>query len=186
MKIKLAKKYFAYVSKHFPVMCASGAFPLLPPVTDAAKHLDRLDDLSKKNISRHVVALNTFKQNFLNAADKAKTPEQKAQAHALALNAGGAAAELDSVRTWAKEPGLYLQVAFTGLDQAADLPARNEKERQKRFIKRLRDIPLLLAYAPDNIEAVSTASRGAAQTMIRDCGVSLESLRADGGNRPAT
>lgn len=176
MKIKLAKKYFAYVSKQFPVMCASGAFPLLPPVTDAAKHLDRLDDLSKKGISRHVVALNKFKQDFLNEADKAKTPGQKAQAHALALSASGAAAELDSIRTWAKEPELYLQVAFTGLDQAADLPARNEKERQKRFIKRLRDIPLLLAYAPDNIEAVSATSRGAAQTMVRDCARYLTDL----------
>ena len=57
MKTELDKRYFAYVTRHFPVMCASGGFPLLPPATDAAKWLDRLDDLSGKGIAKHVLAL---------------------------------------------------------------------------------------------------------------------------------
>ena len=80
MKAKLAKKYFSYVAKNFPVMCASGAFPMLPPVTDAAKHLDRLDDLSRRAMTKHIAALNGFKQDFLNAAAKTQMPEIKAQA----------------------------------------------------------------------------------------------------------
>jgi hypothetical protein len=176
MKAKLARKYFTYVSKHFPVMCASGAFPMLPPAMDAAKHLDRLDDLSRRDLTKHVTVLAGFKQDFLSAAAKAKTPEIKAQAHALALSAGGAATELDSILTQARGPEIYLQVAFTGLEQAADLPAKNDKARQKRFIRRLRDIPDLLAHALNNVETVNPASRGAAQTMIRDCARYLTDL----------
>ena len=179
MKIKLARKYFAYVSKHFPVMCASGAFPLLPPVTAAAKHLDRLDDLSGKGLAGHIVALNGFREDFLNAAAKAKTPELQAQAQGLALSASAAATELDAIRAQAKGPELYLLVAFTGLEQAADLPAKNGKERQKRFIKRLREVPGLLACAPDVIETVTAAGRGTAQTMIRDCARYLTDLASN-------
>ncbi|WP_319542374.1 DUF885 family protein [uncultured Pseudodesulfovibrio sp.] len=176
MKIKLANKYFAYLAKHFPVMCASGAFPLMPPAADSAKWLDRLDDLSRKGIAKHSTALNRFKNDFLTAATKANSPESAAQAQALALSASGVITELDSIRTWERAPELYLQVAFTGLEHAATMPAKNERTRQKRFIKRLRDIPGLLRHAPTNIEAISAASRGNSQTMIRDCARYLTDL----------
>ncbi len=176
MKIKLTSRYFAYMGKHFPVMCSSGAFPLLPPVADAANRLDRFDDLSKKGISRHVAKLTKFKRDFNAAESKAKTPEDRAVANALALSASGAIAELDGIRSWQKSPEVYLQVAFTGLVQASEMPSKTEKEREKRFIKRLKALPSLLAIAPHNIEAISTTSRGIAQTMVRDCARYLTEL----------
>jgi hypothetical protein len=176
MKPAVAKKFFAYLAKHYPVMCASGAFPLMPPVTDASKWLDRLDDLSGRSIARHVAALTTFRQNFLAEAEKSSDPAEKARAHALAMNAGGAIAELDGIRAWEHAPELYLQVAFTGLEQAADLPAKNDRARQKRFISRLKAVPALLAQATGNIEAAAPASRATSQTMIRDCARYLTEL----------
>jgi len=176
MKNKLAKKYFIYLAKHFPVMCASGAFPLMPPVAESSKWLDRLDDLSRKGITKHIVALNRFKNDFLTAASKADTPDSAAQAQAFALNASGVITELDSIRSWEKAPELYLQIAFTGLEQAVTMPAKSERIRQKRFVKRLKDIPSLLAQAPNNIEMISASSRGDSQTMIRDCARYLTDL----------
>jgi len=176
MKIKSAGKFFSYVAKQFPVMCASGAFPLLPPVAEASKWLDRLDDLSQKGIAKHVTKLIRFKKDFIAAEAKAETIEDRAQARALALSASGAITELDGIRTWEKAPALYLQVAFTGLDQAAAMPAKSEKVRQKRFLKRLKAIPALLEQAPANIEAISPSSRATAQTMIRDCARYLAEL----------
>nr|WP_287410921.1 DUF885 family protein [Pseudodesulfovibrio sp.] len=176
MKIKLAKKYFAYLAKHFPVMCASGAFPLLPPATESSEWLDQLDDLSRKGIAKHSVALKRFRDDFLAAASKADTPDSAAQAQAFALSASGVITELDSIRTWEKAPELYLQIAFTGLEQTVTMPAKNERTRQKRFIKRLRGIPSLLAHAPINVEAISASSRGDSQTMVRDCARYLTDL----------
>ena len=176
MKIKAADKYFAYVGKHFPVMCASGAFPLMPPVAEAARWLDRFDDLSAKGIARHCAKLTKFKGDFETLATKTDHPPIRAAARALALSAGGAAAELESIRTWEKAPELYLQVAFTGLDHAAAMPSSNQRAREKRFIKRLKGLPALLRLAPDNIEAISATSRSTAQTMIRDCARFLTEL----------
>ena len=176
MKPAAAKKFFAYLAKHYPVMCASGAFPLMPPATDVSKRLDRLDDLSGPSIVRHVAALDTFRKNFLAAADAAPDPADKAQAHALAMTAAGAVAELDGIRAWEHAPEIYLQVAFTGLEQAADLPAKSDRARQKRFISRLKAIPALLVHATENIEAASTSSRATSQTMIRDCARYLTEL----------
>ena len=176
MKNKTAKKFFAYVAKHFPVMCASGAFPLMPPVSDSSKWMDRLDDLSSKGIERHLTVLNGFKTDFLTAADRAAGQEEKAEALALALSVSGAITELHDIRAWERAPEHYLLVAFTGLEQAADMPAKSDRLRQKRFIKRLRSIPALLEYAPGNIETISATSRATSQTMIRDCARYLTEL----------
>jgi hypothetical protein len=73
------------------------------------------------------------------------------------------------VRDWERSPELYLLVAFTGLEQAVDMPGKTQAAREKRFIKRLKAIPGLLAHGPDNIETVSHAARARTQTMIRDC-----------------
>jgi len=169
MKLKAAGKFFAYVGKHFPVMCASGAFECMPPVNEAARWLDRLDDLSKSGMAKHAVRLKKFAQEFEAARAKAETPLDRAMARALAISAGWAASELEQVRTWEKAPEMYLQVAFTGLEQAVSLPSADAASREKRFLKRLRAIPDLLAQGPKNIEALSPASRASAQTMIRDC-----------------
>ena len=176
MKNKIAKKFFAYLAKHYPVMCASGAYSMMPPVTESSKWLDRLDDVSRRGILTHVDSLLAFRRDFLAAADKTKDPAERAENLALALSAGGAATELDGNRQWERSPEFYLQVAFTGLEQAADMPAKNDKVRQKRFIKRLRAIPALLANAPENIEATTSTSRATSQTMIRDCARYLTDL----------
>ncbi len=148
----------------------------MPPVAEAANHLDRFDDLSKKGITKHVAKLIKFQRDFELAEAKAETHAERATARALALSASGVIIELDSIRTWEKAPGLYLQVAFTGLDQAVDLPSKSAKAREKRFLKRLKAVPNLLELASENVEAISPTSRATAQTMIRDCARFLTEL----------
>jgi len=176
MKPRAASKYFSYIAKAFPVMCASGAFPHMPPVADAAKWLDRYDDLSKKGIAKHTDKLKIFLKDFQTAETKANTPEERITARALALSVSCAITELDGIRAWEKSPALYLQIAFTGLDHAVDMPSKNDRAREKRFIKRLKAIPALLKLAPENIEAISPTSRALAQTTIRDCARFLTEL----------
>ncbi len=176
MKIRIAGKYFSYVAKAFPVMCASGIFPYFPPVTDAAKWLDRYDDLSAKGIVKHVAKLKKFQQEFTTLASNADSMKEQAVARALKLNVNGVITELEQICTWKKSPALYLQIAFTGLSHAADMPSKNERTRLKRFIKRLRALPMLLELAPQNIEATTPTHRALAQTMIRDCARFLKEL----------
>ena len=127
----------------------------MPPVTEASKWLDRFDDLSQKGIAKHIAKLTLFKSDFMDAEAKGTTLEEQSQARALALSVSGVITELNFIRAWEKNPELYLEIAFTGLEQAVAMPAKSEKVRQKRFLKRLKDIPGLLKLAPTNIEAVS-------------------------------
>ncbi|WP_419785515.1 DUF885 family protein [Pseudodesulfovibrio sp.] len=179
MKMKAAGKYFAYVGKHFPVMCASGAFEFLPPVNEAARWLDRFDDLSQSGLAKHATRLRKFQKEFDIARSGATTDLERATARALTISAGWAASVLDLVRPWERAPEFFLQVAFTGLEQAVTLPSKDTAAREKRFVKRLRGIPALLDLAPQSIEAVSPTSRGTAQTMIRDCARFLSGLERD-------
>jgi hypothetical protein len=176
MKIRAAGKYFSYIGKNFPVMCASGAFSLMPPVAEAGARLDKYDDLSQKGIANHVAKLRKFRSEFEQAAHNAESPSDKATANALARSAACAIAELDTIRTWENSPAMYLQVAFTGLSQATDMPCDSTRVREKRFLKRLKAIPALLATAATNVQAISPAKRSLAQTMIRDCARYLNEL----------
>lgn len=176
MKIRAAGKFFSYLAKSFPVMCASGAFPLFPPVTEASKYLNRLDDLSVKAINKHVVKLNHFKRDFLAFEAKASTFEERAVARGLLLCVNGVIVELDSVRAWEKRPEIYLQIAFSGLEQAVFMPSKNEKVRHKNFLKRLKAAPEMLRLASVNVESISSSHRAAAQTMVRDCARYLTEL----------
>jgi hypothetical protein len=176
MKIAAAAKYFSYIGKMYPVMCASGTFHMMPPVKDAAKWLDRYDDFTTRGIAKHVTKLKKFQQDFEHAESKAANLLDRATARALSLSASCAIMELDIIRTWEKSPALYLQLAFTGLEHAASMPSKNSRAREKRFLKRLKAVPSMLKLAAENVESVSTAERALAQTMIRDCARYLSDL----------
>ncbi|SOB59680.1 conserved protein of unknown function [Pseudodesulfovibrio profundus] len=168
-KFETADRFFAYIGKYYPVMCSSGAFPLMPPVADAANWLDRYDEVNAKAIAKHLVKLKKFRSDFETMEIKGGAVANRATAHALAMCASAAIAELEIIRTWETSPDFYLRIAFTGLDQAMNMPAKSDRVREKRFLKRLKAIPALLAEAENNIEAVTPTARGRAQTMIRDC-----------------
>jgi len=176
MQTKLVGKYFSYLAKNFPVMCTSGVFQLMPPVSDAAKYLDSYDDLSSKGIAKHVDKLRRFQKEFTEATARAGTVQERSVGEALCLSVSCVLAELDIIRTWEKSPALYLQVAFIGLEQATILPSKTERLREKRLTKRLKAVPSFLALAQANIESVSTSERALAQTMVRDCARSLSAL----------
>ncbi|WP_243545239.1 DUF885 family protein [Pseudodesulfovibrio tunisiensis] len=178
MKSKLADKYFAYLAKHFPVMCASARFSFMPAVRTSADRLDRLEDFSQSSIRSRMAKIRKFKNLFEAEQAKADTVEDRAKAEILAQNASGILTEFEQAQTWRKAPELYLSVAFTGLAQCQDMPAETDSVRARRMAKRLVKIPGFLSRVARNVEAISHSSRAAAQTLVRDCARFLNTLES--------
>ena len=64
---ELADRYFEYVAKQFPVMCASDEFHFLPRAQAACRYYDRLEDLEAGSIENCLQA-RTYLDQDLGAA----------------------------------------------------------------------------------------------------------------------
>lgn len=177
MKQGIIKRYFAYLAKAFPVLCASGDFRFLPAAAHAHKLLDRLEDFSQKTVERHIAKLSGFLRDFEKQAERTIGGDHE-MAKAMVTNVRGVLLELSESKSWEKDPALYLKTAFTGIHHALALPAKNDRERTRRTMKRLRAVPAFLGQVEQNIEAVTPVSRAQAQTMIRDCARYLQVVGA--------
>lgn len=178
MKQGLIKRYFSYLAKSFPVLCASGDMRFLPAAARADGLLDRLEDFSPRAVERHVSKLNGFLADFNKVADRNIGVEHE-RAVAMATNVSGVLLELSTSQSWRKDPSLYLKIAFTGIHHALSLPAKSERIRTRRTIKRLRAVPEFLGQVEENIETITQLSRSLAQTMIRDCARYLQQISAE-------
>ncbi len=62
--IDLAQRYFSYLAKRFPVMCASDEFPFLPRAEEASQYYNRLDNFEAGSINESTMALKEFQNKF--------------------------------------------------------------------------------------------------------------------------
>jgi len=179
MKTGIIKRYFSYLAKAFPVLCASGDIPYLPAAAKAHDLLDRLEDFSPRTIDRHVAKITSFLKDFEKIADS-NIGIGNEQGKAMATNARGVLLEFSGAESWRKDPSLYLKTAFTGIHHALTLPAKSEKARVKRTMKRLRAVPGFLGQTEENIVMVTPETKAVSQTMIRDCARYLQELGKSG------
>lgn len=175
MKQGPIKRYFAYLAKSFPVLCASGDCRFFPAAAEAADQLDRLEDFSPRSIERHEARIRKFLEEFEAVSNKTLGWE-KTQADAMAQNARSVLFELTKSRPWANAPLVYLQTAFNGIHHALSMPAKNDRKRLQRTVKRLKASALLLEQARENVEMVTPLHRGACQTMTRNCARYLQQI----------
>ncbi|GEM_PF-935646 len=173
-----AKRYFNFMGKAFPVLCASGKLTFIPSSHKAASCMDRFEDFSTRSMAKKREILEGFLKTFEECAAKASGKE-KALNNALAANVRGVLLELFQVRPWETLPQIYPLIAFTGVYHALTLPMDNQRKRLGNLCKRLRAIPPFLAQVQDNVETVTPFNRGTAQTMTRHCARYLKEITVD-------
>ena len=167
--IKSALRYFEYLAKKFPVMCASDEFHFLPRVQAAGRYYDRLDNLEADAICECLADLKQFQKEFNLAISLENDLEKRIDLELLNANIAGILIEFEKSRSWRHNPLLYLKIAFIGLDHALTKPAKEQKERIERTNARISAIPRLLNQAMDNIDSIPESYHQAASTMLNDC-----------------
>jgi len=166
---KLALQYFDYLSRRFPVMCASDEFHFLPRAENANRYYDQLEDFDSNAIVEFIFKIKEFQQTFGLLAVREEYFENRIDLEILEANAAGILIEFESIQSWQHNPLLYLKIAFIGFDHALTKPAATDEERLDRTIARLSAIPQLLHQAIENIGAVPETYHQAARAMVEDC-----------------
>ncbi len=165
---QLARSYFNYLARRFPVMCASDEFHFIPRAQDAAGYYHRLEDLDASVIDECVEQLNGFCREFSRLRADETDLEKTIDLELLNANAKGIAIELNQNRVWRHNPLLYLKIIFIGIDHAFNKPFDHPKERQERILERMSSIPRLLNQAACNLDRVPESYYHSAKAMLQD------------------
>ena len=121
--IEHAVRYFDYLAKRFPVMCASDEFHFLPRAQAASRHYDALDNLDAELVKGSLSKLKEFQREFRLLYTHDQSSETRIDLELLQGNVAGILLELEQKKIWKHNPLLYLKIAFIGLDHALTKPA---------------------------------------------------------------
>jgi uncharacterized protein (DUF885 family) len=135
--------YLAYLHEVLPTQASLDGVHL---------HDDHLEDLSRPAIEAHVRALSGFSRR-LHQIDPQLLPSTEKVEHAIvAANVEARMHDLESVRTWERDPKLYSDLIASSLASQALFAYAPEAERARRVVSKLRQIPRLVQAARDNIK----------------------------------
>ena len=170
---ELAFRYFDYLAKCFPVMCASDEFDFLPRAQRASQYYDQVDNLNADAIDECLFTLSQFQNEFNLLAINQNDLEKLTDLELLKANVAGILIEFEKKQSCRHNPLLYLKVAFIGLDHALTKPASELEERTERALARLSAIPGLMQQGIDNIDSIPKTYHQAGLAMLSDCKVYL-------------
>jgi len=115
-------------------------------------HDDLLEDLSRPAVDAHIRALSGFGRR-LHQIDPSNLRGPEAVDHPIvAANIEGRMFELETVRTWERNPQIYADAIASSLVSQALFAYAPEADRARRIVSKLRQVPRLVQAARDNVK----------------------------------
>src|SRR5688572_22718533 len=115
-------------------------------------HDDLLEDLSRAAIDAHIRALSGFGRRLHQIETAQLPPVEQVEHRIVAANIEGRMYELETLRTWDRNPNIYADILGTSLASQALFSYAPEPERARRVVSKLRQVPRLVQAARENIK----------------------------------
>lgn len=125
--------------------------PTLATFDGVHTHDDHLDDLSRASIEESVRRLNDFGRRLAAINPDSLTADEKLDRPWLELSIKGRTHELESIRTWERNPQHYADLIAASLASQALFDHAAPTDRARRVVSRLRQVPGLLRAARANV-----------------------------------
>ena len=135
--------YLAYLYEVYPSQASVDGVHL---------HDDLLEDLSRSAIDAHTHALAGFSRRLYQIDPTHLSPTEQVEHPIVASNIEARMFELESVRTWDKNPQIYAELIGKSLAGQALFAYAPEAERARRVVSKLRQVPRLVQAARDNVK----------------------------------
>src|SRR5215471_15385233 len=139
----LVDDYLAYLQEVLPTQASLDGVHL---------HDDLLEDLSRPAIDAHVRALSGFGRRLHQIDPALLTGVEQVEHPLVAADAEGRMYELETIRTWERNPQLYADILGASLASQALFAYAPEPERARRVVSKLRQVSRLVQAARDNIK----------------------------------
>ena len=170
--LTLSEDYFSLLARSLPVCCLSDEFHFMPRVELARFHQAETDCLDRsflEELFRKVAAWRAQLGTLAEGEDPGLVGLLGQSMDCLLLH-------WETLALWRRDPGLYLKVAFIGLDQAMSWPFEDDEERRALYRARLDGISRLLAWGIGQLGEVPQPAREAALDMVDTCRVFLSGV----------
>ncbi len=163
--LALSEEYFSFLARALPVCCLSDEFHFMPRVESAWLHREETDRLDREFLEEAFARVKGWRVELKKLAGN----EDPCLGGLLAQSMAAFLVHWETLELWRRDPGLYLKVAFIGLDQALSWPLEDAAERSSLYRARLDAIPRLLAWGTDQLEEVPEPAMEAALEMVGTC-----------------
>lgn len=139
-------------------------------------HDDLLEDFSRAAIDRQIRELGGFARRLAAIRTAVLNEAERVEAEALSSNIQSRVYELETIRTWERNPQLYAETLAVSLAAQAIFPYAPASERARRVVSKLWQVPRLFEALRNNVKeppgifirtAVETL-RGLLQFIERD------------------
>ncbi len=174
--LALSEDYFSLLARSLPVCCLSDEFHFMPRAESARFHIWETDCLAGEFLEETCARVKAWKAEMEALAGD----EGPCLAGLLRQSMDAFLVHWETLAFWKRDPGLYLKIAFIGLDQALTLPLDDETERGGLYGARLDAIPRLLSRGMEQVVDVPQPAREAALDMAGTCRAFLSRLAAEG------
>ena len=130
-------------------------------------HDGQLEDFSAASIAAEVKWLTAERQS-LDRMDLARlTPDERADHRILQGSVDGWLLDLDTVKTWTRNPMIYATAVSDGVHNLMTMESSGAPERMQQVVTKLRGVPSLLAAARANIQRPPRVFVERASVMFR-------------------
>ena len=114
-------------------------------------HDDLLEDFSRPAVETHIRELAGFGRRLRQIDPFALPPTEQVEHSIVAANIDGRIHELETVRSWERNPQVYADALGAGLAGQALFAYAPDADRARRVVSKLRQAPKLVQAARDNI-----------------------------------
>lgn len=114
-------------------------------------HDDLLEDFSRPSVEAHVRALAGFGRRLHQIDSALLPPTERVEHPIIGSNIDARVHDLETVRTWERNPQIYADALGTSLAGQALFGYAPEADRARRVVSKLRQAPRLVQAARDNI-----------------------------------
>ncbi len=114
-------------------------------------HDDLLEDFTRAALDRQVRDLNGFARRLAAMSVEVMSAEERADHEALTASVQSRLFELETVRTWERDPQLYADTIAVSLASQAVFTYAPAAERARRLLSKLRQVPGVLDAARANL-----------------------------------
>jgi len=163
--LALSEEYFSFLARSLPVCCLSDEFHFMPRVELARFHKEETDCLAGDFLEGACARVKAWKAEL----DTFSGEEDPCLAGLLGQSMDAFLVHWETLGFWKRDPGLYLKVAFIGLDQALSWPFEDAAERSILYRARLDSITRLLSWGIEQLDEVPRPAGEAALDMAGTC-----------------
>jgi len=164
--VKIARDFFCYMAKEYPVMCSSDEFYFFPRARESIEHLDTLDSLEGAKIEENILYVKKIRASLSKIDTKGLGLESRIDMVVLNQGLSTFLREFDRLRIWRRDPLLYLKIVTIGIDQILSRFSFIRSHIDDALHSRLIQIPRLLNEAKGNLDNVPDAYLGVALEAI--------------------